>query len=173
MVSINRFEEVTWLDLTSSLIDLIWSVYTVHDNLVQPLYTVYLWDGYLLLFPFYAIKVVILIYIVIVSKWADTLLYLTFIQWPTWNHCSIILSLSTPSSIGIYIYGEIGQLHHSCSICTTNLPIITTSTSSSIHSSIHSFISIHPFISMNYIIIINIRFDHYYHFYCCCCCMVG
>ena len=48
-----------------------------------------------------------------------------------------------------------GRLH-SWSICTTNLPTITTYSSSS---SIHSFISYHPFISMDYII--HIRFDHF------------
>ena len=142
MVSINRFEEVTWFDFFTY-----WSDLCIHDNLVQQI------D----LFLHISLGRVSSSFLLdLHSKCLNGLIrYFTSIFWST----SIIVqsySLSTPSSIGIYMVIQVSYIIPAIYVQLTNLHAITTSTLSSSSSSI-----------MNYSIINN-RFDHYYHFCCCC-----
>ena len=68
-------------------------------------------------------------------QWTDTVSY--FHPLVNFNHRSIILSLSTPSSIGIYTVEQVSYIIPVVYVQLTNLPTITTSTSSS---SIHVWI---------------------------------
>ena len=137
MVSINRLEEMAWFEFFTYWFDL-----SIHDNLVQQI------DHLFLHISLGRISSSFLLcnkvsYLDLHSNCLKMDWYLKVTLLSSFGQLqsllNLTLSLSTSSSIGIY--GETGQLYHSCSICTTNLPTITTSTSSS--SSIHSFIHLH------------------------------
>ena len=119
MVYINRFEEVTWLDFFTY-----WSDLCIHDNLVQQI------DHLFLHISLGRISSSFLLcnkvsYLDLHSNCLNELIrYLTFILWSTWI---IVLSysLSTPSSIGIYMVEQVSYIIPAIYVQLTNLHTIT------------------------------------------------